>query len=154
MKIKNYSLNPKDLILFPILFVLALFSFIFWKVSGIGTKRFFIFESSDSKTQCIEKRFIKGETSESKYRIYIEELLLGPISEHCKPIFPSETRLLTCFEREGTLFVNLSQDLVKVNSSDFDFEEKLELFKKNILSNFTSLKKVEVFIQGNASFEY
>ena len=30
----------------------------------------------------------------------------------------------------------------------------LELFKKNILSNFTSLKKVEVFIQGNASFEY
>ena len=154
MKVKNYSINLKNFILILILFVLALFSFIFWKVSDYGTRRVFIFESSDSKTLCIENRFVKGESSASKYQMYIDELLLGPISEHCKPVFSTETKVLSCFEREGTLFVDLSSDLVKVNASSGDFKDKIELFRKNILSNFTSLKKVEVFIQGNVPFEY
>ncbi len=154
MKFKNYSLNVRDLIFLAVILAAAFVSLIFWIATRPGSKAVFIYETSDSKSLSIERRFMKGKPVVSRTRAYIDELLLGPISEHCRPVFQQGTKVLSCFERDRVLYVNLSSDMVKNDSPDVDFKRQMELFKKNIHSNFPSIKKVELFIDGNEPYAY
>lgn len=58
----------------------------------------------------IESRYLPKKRGNIAIRTYIEDLLLGPISEHCKPIFDTKTRCLLCTKRSGTLKVDLSRE--------------------------------------------
>ena len=48
--------------------------------------------------------------SEEGYRYYVDELLLGPIQDQGSPIFVRGTKVNSCFERDGILYVDLSKD--------------------------------------------
>lgn len=119
-----------------------------------GSRRVFIFRSSDSDRLSIEKRYLKGVPESQKISNYVDELLLGPVSEHCVPVFALGTRNISCFEREGTVYVNLSNDMLKGTGKLSDFKYSLSLLEKNIMTNFPSVKVVEVFIDGHKPYEY
>ncbi len=158
MKLKDYFLNikikPKDLILPAFLLLSAAFSFLFWLLKFPGVKAVFIYESADSQTLSVERRFYKGKPAVSKIRTYVDELLLGPVTERCKPVFAQGTKALSCFERGNVLYVDFSADLLEADGKETDFRKQINLFERNIRSNFPLIKEINVFIDGNAPFEY
>ena len=88
-----------------------------------------------------------------KIRNYIDELLVGPLSEHCCSVFAKGTKVLSCFQRDQTLFVNLSPELLASDAENTDFKAQIELFKMNVMHNFPEIKKIELFIDGKVPFE-
>lgn len=158
MRFKDFFLNikikPKDFFLPAFLLLAAAFSFMFWLIKFPGGKAVFIYESADKKTLSVERRFYKGKPSVSKIQTYVDELLLGPVSERCKPIFAQGTKALSCFERGNVLYVNLSSDLLKADEKETDFRKQINLFEKNIRSNFPLIREINLFIDGNAPFEF
>lgn len=153
MKIYKFDIDTKLFVLVVVLSLSFLISFLTWKVGVPGKKAVFVFESADMKSLSIEKRFLKCGKADSKVRNFVEELLLGPISEHCIPVFNSGTKVISCFERNNVLYVNLSSDFLYADYGT-DFSKKINIFKKNIQINFPSIRRVELFVDGNAPFQY
>ena len=85
--------------------------------------------------------------------LYIDEILLGSTVERTKMLFTPGTRLLSCFERNHVLYVNLSQDLLQMGDGVIEIREGTELLKKNIMKNFSEIDSVEIYIEGKSAFE-
>ena len=112
-----------------------------------------MFVSSDSELLRIENRFEPLKPAQGSIRNYVDELLLGPVSEHCRPVFAKGTRCISCFRRRDTLYVNLSEDLLRADAFHTDFAADIDLFKRNIFNNFRYIKKIELFVNGRVPFE-
>lgn len=133
-----------------LIFAISLF---FWIIDFPGVRRTFIFKSSDSEILRVENRFEPIFPVQGKVRNYIDELLVGPLSEHCCSVFAKGTKVLSCFQRDQTLFVNLSPELLASDAENTDFKAQIELFKMNVMHNFPEIKKIELFIDGKVPFE-
>ena len=83
---------------------------------------------------------------------YVNEILLGAQTERTERLFSKDTKLLSCFLRDKTLYVNLSKGILNSDSKNISIKESVELFKKNILDNFSSISDVEVFVEGNLAY--
>ena len=134
-----------------LIFLLSLF---FWILNFPGIRRSFVYKSSNSDVLKIENRFESIFPVSGKINNYIDELLTGPISEHCCPVFAKGTRLKNCYLRDSKLYVNLSADVLKADAYNTDFREQIDLLKKNIFNNFKNIKEIEVFFYGKLPFEY
>lgn len=152
MKIKIQHLTIYSYILLTVIVLSAAVSFVVWTIRFPGIRRTFVYESTSSDSYSIESRYLVSNPEQGKIRNYIDELLLGPISEHCRPIFADGTRVLSCFRRNSVLYVELSDDFLHDDPEKTDFKKKLELFKRNIIRNFPGIKKVVVFAGGNELF--
>jgi len=133
-----------------LIFAISLF---FWIIDFPGVRRTFIFKSSDSEILRVENRFEPIFPVQGKIRNYIDELLVGPLSEHCCSVFAKGTKVLSCFQRDQTLFVNLSPELLASDAENTDFKAQIGLFKMNVMHNFPEIKKIELFIDGKVPFE-
>ena len=86
---------------------------------------------------------------QGRLQCYIDELLLGPVFYRGRPLFTLGTKLDYCFVTDRTLYVGLSENAVLQENGALELEKALVFFKKNIKKNFTRIKKIEVFIDGN-----
>ncbi|MGP1458506.1 MAG: GerMN domain-containing protein [Treponema sp.] len=127
-------------------------SLLFWMKSGGGARYVFVFPRTHGSERIIESRRLPLTPYQGKYEKYVAELLLGPLSEQTSPVFSGEPKLLSCFERSGVLYVNISSDFIAENALTADFKRDINLFKKNIKLNFPYLKRVELFIDGKTPF--
>ncbi len=146
------KLEKSSYFILAFIFLYFFVSLMVWIVKFPGIRRTFIFQSSDSQKFRIETRYAPVNPPQGKYHYYIDELLLGPISEHCKEIFQSGTKVLGCSKKNDTLYVNLSKELLQADAFETDFKAQIELFKLNITRNFSNIKKVEIFIDGTTPF--
>ena len=85
--------------------------------------------------------------------VFVKELLLGPESERTKYLFSKNTRLLSCFEKDGVLYVNLSEDMLDLGGNVISFEESVKLVTKNIKQNFGGIKSVEIYVDGKSMYD-
>ena len=143
--------------LFPFLLIAVLcaafaFSLFMWIKNGRGVRCVFVFRQTHGSERIIESRRLPLNAHQGKYEKYTDELLLGPLTEQCAPIFSGETKLLSCFERSGVLYVNISSGFIAENALTADFKRDINLFKENIKLNFPHLKRVELFIDGKTPF--
>ena len=132
------------------LFVLSLF---FYGIARKGCRRIFIFPSAESGKYIIEYRSLAEKPHQGDIQFYIEEILLGSTVERTKLLFAPGTKVLSCFERRHVLYLNLSNDLLKMGDGVVDIREGTELLKKNIKKNFSEIDSVEIFIEGKTAFE-
>lgn len=146
------KLEKSSYFILAFLFLYFFVSFMVWIVKFPGIRRTFVFQASDSGKQRLETRYEPVNPPQGKYHYYIDELLLGPISEHCQGIFQKGTRVLGCSKKDDTLYVNLSKEILQANAFNADFKAQAELFKKNILMNFSNIKNVKIFIEGTTPF--
>lgn len=144
--------NSSWIILLLILFFFA-FSMFFFIKDFPGMRRSFVFRSSEGTGLRIENRFEPVFPPQGRVRNYIDELLLGPISEHCMPVFAKGTKVIYCIQNGSKLTVNLSRDLLTADAFNTDFREQIELFKLNVTKNFPGIKKIELFVDGKVPFE-
>ena len=149
-------LKRKNLPVFVIsLVIIALFvvSFTFYIIMKDSHRRIFIFPSADNGKYIIEYRNLTEKPHQGDIQLYIEEILLGSTVERTKLLFNPGTKVISCFERNHVLYLNLSADLLSMGDGVVEIREGTELLKKNIMKNFSEIDSVEIFIEGKSAFE-
>ncbi len=149
LKQKNLAIFITSLVIAG-LFVFSLFCYV---VTKDTCRRTFIFPSAENGKYIIEYRNLTEKPHQGDVNLYIEEILLGSTVERTKLLFTPGTKLLSCFERNHILYVNLSQDLLQMGDGVIEIREGTELLKKNIQQNFSRIDSVEIFIDGKSAFE-
>lgn len=153
MKIEAPKLKRTSYAILLIILASLLISLATWFVKFPGIRRSFTYKSSDSDKYRIEYRYLPAKPVQGPIQNYIDELLLGPISEHCAPVFEKGTKVLSCFKKENVLYINLSDDLIRADSQTTDFRKQIDLFEKNVFRNFGTINKIELFIDGKTAFD-
>ena len=128
-------------------------SFFFYGISKKTNRRTFIFPSAEDAKYIIEYRNLTEKPHQGDINLYIDEILLGSTVERTKLLFTPGTHVLSCFERDHILYVNLSNDLLQMGDGVIEIREGTELLKKNIMKNFSKIDSVEIFIEGKTAFE-
>ena len=149
-------LKQKNLAVFIISLLAAglfVFSFFCYIITKNTCRRAFIFPSAENGKYIIEYRNLAEKPHQGDIGLYIDEILLGSTVERTKLLFTPGTRVLSCFERNHILYVNLSQDLLQMGDGVIEIREGTELLKKNIMKNFSEIDSVEIYIEGKSAFE-
>lgn len=128
-------------------------SLVLFFIKGQGTRRSFIFPSAESGKDVVETRYLKKIDGKSDVHVYIDEILLGSQIERTKKLFTSGTKVLSCFQKDKTLFLDLSPDLIYEGDDVISIQDGIELLKKNIRMNFANILEIQVFVDGNYAFE-
>lgn len=153
LNLKNlkYEQNEVKILLLVIclFFVISLGA---WLVSKPGIKYKFYFESADSGNLSVEHRNLPLKGYPENVLQYVDELITGPRTERFKNLFSAETHVISSFVRDGVLYVNLSSDVLDRAGSCSEIKTGIELFKKNVLSNFGKINSVEMYIDNKSIY--
>ena len=147
---KSFSLNNCGKILVILLCVVTVISVVFVLIIGSGARRIFLFEQQNNDNLTAEIRYLKKTATKDDMQNYVDELLLGPITPQCRPVFPLGTHVESLFLRDRTLYVNLSEEAIQLKEGKAS--EPLvatEIFKKNIFTNFRNVDIIKLYIVGN-----
>ena len=140
--------QKKVIIISTIAFIIFICSLIIFLVKTNETRRVFLFQSFDDKETHVEVRYLPKVDKELVIEQYVNELLHGPLHDRYRPLFPNGTRILSCFLRENTLYVDLSEEAILQQVVSSETKDAVELFKKNIKKNFRSIDEVILFMMG------
>ncbi|MCR5762572.1 MAG: GerMN domain-containing protein [Treponema sp.] len=119
----------------------------YWFVSPKNSRMVLFFPSYDSRNLCTEVRFLPKKPIQGIERLFVEELLLGPMTNRYKQIFPRNTELNYCFLKDNVLYVGLN-DSVLEGVDGIPIKESIDILKFNIVKNFTFINKIDVSIDG------
>jgi len=144
--------NLYKIILSSIILIVFMFSFISFLAKNTK-RRTFIFPSAENGVYVMEYRNLSKKASQGDIQLYIDELLLGSQVERTKYIFTPGTKVLSCFVRDKTLYLNLSEDLINVDRSVIDIKTGVQLLDKNIKKNFPKIENIQFFVDGKIAFE-
>ncbi|MCL2759572.1 MAG: GerMN domain-containing protein [Treponema sp.] len=137
-----------------VLFLVAILEFL---VLGLA-RRTFVFYTINDGVIAVEDRMLKRsriagtKTRESDIIRYTEEMLLGPVSPDLLPLFPRETRLKSLLYRNGVVYADFSADAALPPVEGGRTIDNFRTFNAGILRNFSYVKNVRFFIEGNAVF--
>lgn len=145
------KLKKSVIFVISLIFLAFVSTLVFALMANNGKRYTFVFPSADSNTCIIENRYLV-ETDNIVNR-YVDELLLGAITERTKLIFPKGTKVISCFQRGDTLYLNLSKEFLAADSSSYPLKNGAELLEKNITTNFASIKKVEIYVDSKRAWE-
>lgn len=141
------------IVLLLILLFAFVFSFVSYKVNYRTVRRTFIFPSADSGEYVLEYRNLAKKPVQGDVNFFIDELLLGSTIERTKTLFTPGTRVLSCFQRGNTLYLNLSKDLLDMGEGVIDIKSGMDLLTENITRNFSKIETVQIYVNGKNAFE-
>lgn len=125
-----------------------LYSFSKFTINRKQDRYILYFDSPGFNELCTETRFLSKNTYQSKEMAFVEELLLGPVTNRYIPLFNKKTVCDFCFVREKTLYVGISKEALLVSKETAEIKRGIEVFKKNILKNFKNINTIEMYIDG------
>ena len=155
-KINCKSSLKKNIPVITIIFIIAVcffVSIILYKVKDYGKRRTFIFPSVDAGNYIVETRYLEKNPVKSDISYYIDEMLLGSGIERTKLLFTAGTKNLSCFERSKVVYLNLSEDLLKMGDNVVDIEEGINLLAKNVFQNFSDINEIDIFIGNKFAYK-
>lgn len=138
-------------ILLLILLISLSVSLVLFLLGKNYTKRTFVFPSVSGE-YILEYRNINKNPVQGDVQFYIDEILLGPQTERTKMLFTPGTQILSCFQRDDVLYLDLSSDLLKMGDNVIDIKEGFDLLKLNVTKNFHDIKTIEFFVDGKIAF--
>ena len=147
---KQYIAQLSIIFIFLITLLFSVLSYIIGKDS---VRRTFIFPSADKGEYIVEYRNLTKEPIQGDVQLFIDELLLGATIERTQSLFSSGTKVLSCFQRNQTLYLNLSSDLLEMGEGVIEIRDGMDLLKKNIQKNFSIIHEIEIFVNGKIAFE-
>ncbi|MDR3284840.1 MAG: GerMN domain-containing protein [Treponema sp.] len=148
MKQRLSPLPIRQKILFAVFAGLLAVSVYFYIHDRSGARRMFYFPSYDGVTLYTEVRFLPKAPAQGDIRLFVDELLLGPLTDRCRPLFSQGTRTLSCVQQAHTLYLDLSSEGFFSDGAAVPVREAVEILGKNIKANFPLLDTVEIFIAG------
>jgi len=158
-------LIPKS-VFFPLaILILALVALIDFLTLGLA-RRTYLFYDIDSGVVIVENRLlpVSGRKDHAYYGSrrfsqrelditrYVEEALLGPVSSNSMPLFPRETRLSSLLYRNGTVYVDLSEEAVLPPPEGGEVFMNMKTLYAGIRRNFPFIREVRFFIAGKPAY--
>lgn len=135
-------------IILIIALTVSLFLF-FWKKNTV--RRMFIFPSVSGEL-IIEYRNLDKNPVQGDVQYFIDEILLGSQIERTRKIFTFGTTVLSCFQRDEQLYLDLSSDLLQMDDNVIELKQGFELLRLNIKKNFSDIKKINFFVDGKYAY--
>lgn len=142
--------------------VLAVLAFVlslsFYMRGHDKVRRLMYFPSYDAGGVCCEPRYLPKYVDEQlSLSAFVDELLLGPMTNRYGRVFPRGTKAEYCFAGDDgqggkTLYVGLSRDALFAGEL-LSVREEVDLLRLNIVKNFTYLNKIDVAIDGVSVYE-
>lgn len=111
------------------------------------------FTSFGTDDVCTEVRYFPKNPIQGEVAFFVDELLLGPMTNRYKPLFARGTRAEFCTLEGDTLYVGLSGDALSVSKESADIETGIKLLKVNIVKKFTKINTVLVYIGGKSVYK-
>lgn len=145
---KKYIYRFFFLIVLVLSLLVSLF-FFFWKKNTV--RRMFIFPSI-SGDLVIEYRNLDKDPVQGEVQYFIDEVLLGSQLERTKKIFTFGTKVLSCFQRDDQLYLDLSSDLLQMGDYVIDIKEGFDILRLNITKNFSDIKTINFFVDGKYAY--
>ena len=133
--------------------VLLIAASLIYAVKGYGKRFVFIFPSVDEGKYVLETRYLKQNPNKDYINFFLDELVLGSGLERTKYLFTPGTKIISCFERNQMLYLNLSADIINMGHNVIQIKDGMELLKKNVYKNFPDIKEVQIFVDGNYAYE-
>ncbi len=136
-------------------FALSMF---FYKKIHDRDRKLLYFPSYDGDGIYSEPRYLmKNPDGQAALADFVDDLLLGPMTNRYGRIFPRGTRAEYCFTGEDgegniVLYLGLSRDALFAGDL-LSVREEVDLLKLNIVKNFTYLNKIDVSIDGISVYE-
>jgi len=116
-------------------------------------RRTFVFYTVNDGILVVEDRMLKhSKTREDDIIRYVEETLLGPVSPGLLPLFPRGTKLKSLLYRDGIVYADFNENAALPPVEGGKTLNNFQTFYSGILRNFTYIKDVRFFIEGNAIF--
>lgn len=148
MKIQNKKLFTNLIVSGSILFVIFVVSLVLFLLNVNTSRKVFVFESLDDTELHIEVRHLKNLPKNEQIALFIDDLLLGPVHDRYRPIFPTGTKVESIIQRGHTLYVNLSEEAILQKDTSSQTKIACDLFRKNIFTNYGNINEVVLFING------
>ena len=145
---KKYIYRFIFLIVLVLSLLVSLF-FFFWEKNTV--RRMFIFPSI-SGDLVIEYRNLDKDPVQGEVQYFIDEVLLGSQLERTKKIFTFGTKVLSCFQRDEQLYLDLSADLLQMGDNVIDIKEGFDILRLNITKNFSDIQKINFFVDGKYAY--
>ena len=133
--------------------VFLLFSFLCYVKKGYGKKYVFVFPCVDEGKYVLETRYLKENPNKDAIAYFADELILGSGLERTKYLFTPGTKIISCFERNRIVYIDLSADIIYMGHNVISIRDGIDLLKKNIKNNFPHIEEVQVFVDGKYAFE-
>ena len=127
-----------------------IFSLVRFAMSPSCERCVFYFSSYDSDDYYAEVRYLNKDKNRDMLNYFVDEFLLGPMTNRLKEAFPEGTRVEFCIRQGDDLHLGLSKNALMVDSVTFDIKKNLELLRYNIVNNFTNLNKIFIYIDGKS----
>ncbi|MDR2575734.1 MAG: GerMN domain-containing protein [Treponema sp.] len=145
---------PKSWFFLLALLILAIAALIDFFTLGLA-RRTFLFYDIDSGVVIVENRLLPVPRGGRELDItrYVEEALLGPVSSNSMPLFPRETRLRSLLYRNGTVYLDLSEEAVLPPPEGGEVFLNMKTLYAGIRRNFPFVREVRFFIAGKAAYE-
>ena len=135
--------------LIGVLVFVAIFDFFYFGLA----RRTFVFYTISDEVIVVEDRMLKySPAREGDIIRYVEETLLGPVSPELRPLFPKGTRLKSLLFRDGVVYSDFTISAALPPIEGGNTLENFRTFYDSILRNFSYVKDVRFFIEGNAVF--
>ena len=150
---KFTRVNTGTKVVFFSLVIIFFISLTLFFLQGYGHRKVFLFESLDEEGLFAENRYYPRNKYIDDVELYVSELLLGPIGERYKLLFPRGTKVKTCFVQNKVLYVDLSTEALFPNERVSSNREGAEIFKKNIFRNFRNIDTINIYIDGRKIFD-
>ena len=141
------------ILILSLAFFLFSLSLLLFLISNHKSRRLFIFPSVDTGKYVVEYRYLPNNPVQGDLNLFLDELLLGSGVERTKLLFARGTKVNSCFVRKGTLYLDLSAELLQSGYGVIDIKDGISLLKKNIHKNFFGIWKIEVFVDGKIAYE-
>lgn len=140
-----------------LLIIFLVVSIVVFNFKNVGSRRVLYFDAIDGTGLYMESRRIM-EYSPAQGRDvdvsqFVQELLLGPTTNGFRSIFPLDTRLDSCFIQDEILYINLSKEALFPGETTLSTKEAVDLLIYNIEQNFSWIKSIEIYIDGNKVYE-
>lgn len=101
---------------------------------------------------CSEVRYLPKDSAVNPVSQFVDELVLGPMTNRYKSLFAPGTRVEFCMVEKGVCYVGLSRQALNTTKQTADVQTGIELLKVNIVKKFTEISTVLVYIDGRSVY--
>jgi hypothetical protein len=145
------GVRPRQVFLVLLLAAVFAASLVLFMQKRPGPQRVFYFTGFEGTKTFKEVRFLADNPVQGDVRLYVDELLLGSLTNGYRMLFVPGTRATLCVEQKRTLYVDLAMDteaFFATGRTALPWDEGAALFKRNIRANFPALRDIVLFING------
>ncbi len=145
-------MNRRSLVLLSLWVVLLVASGLYFAGNpGDMHRRVLWFPDATATSVQAEWRFVPDrDTPQESIRVFVEELLLGPVRLGSVAFVQPGTRLRSVvLDDNRRLFLDLAgENLVNLDETGRSVEEVIQLLQQNLMHNFRLLRDVQITVDG------